>query len=354
MKKILIAVDAPGPAEFIAPVLPLLHTQRKLRIVTAHDSAAHVLKRWQPIRCATRREAERAFDSFQPHTLLLGMSSLPKAPVHRTLVAQAARHATPLTAFQDYWGNHRNPENAPIVRQAKKILVPDFFARMLLMEDAYRGEIAITGNPASEKFSRVNVARERSRIRKRLGIPPLAFFVLYAGTGTPQSARADEITFKFFARTIRTLKQTEKNLYVAVRSHPRDERPRRYRALARSLETVDTSHISLTDSLLPAVDAVVSMYSTNLIHACYLRIPAISILLPDAGRRRLREIRLNDFPPNGTGASIGIYKNSPALLLKTLSRLNRDQTFRSALASRQKKHFPPEKGTTRAVCAAIG
>lgn len=352
-RRILIAVDAPGPAEFIAPVIPLLRKTYSLRIITAHDSAARILNRFRPIRRTTRREAETVFKSFRPHTLLLGMSSLPKAPVHRALVLLAHRAGIPLISFQDYWGNHRNPENEPIVRHAQKILAPDMFAQTLLLEDGYRGEIVITGNPAFEKFSRVNVGRERSRIRKRLGVPERAFLVLYAGTGTPQSAWADEITFRFFVRAMQSLKKTQKNLLVAVHSHPRDEYPERYGTLAPELETIDTSRIPLADSLLPAADVAVSMYSTSLIHACYLRIPAISILLPNAGRKRLRMFGLDDFPPNSVGATLGIFGKSPSLLAQALSRLNRDRSFRASCIARQKQFFPLRKGAARAVLAAI-
>ncbi len=360
-RRILIAVDAPGPAEFIAPVIPLLrhgtwdkrHGNWETKIVTVGNSDTNILKQYRPIQCTTQRDAERVFRSFRPHTLLLGMSSLPKTPVHRLPVSLAAREHIPLIAFQDYWGNHRNPENAPILKHAQKILVPDLFAQTLLLEDGFRGEIVITGNPAFQKFSRVNVARERAKIRKKLGIPARAFFVLYVGTGTPQSAKMDEITFIFFARAIDLFKRSEKNLFVAVHAHPRDEHPNRYRELAPRLTTVDTSRFPLADSLLPAADVVISMYSTNLIHACFLRIPGISILLPNAGRKRLRQFGLDDFPPNRAGATVGIYTNSPALLARTLNRLNHDRTFRKTLVLRQKKYFPHTNAATRAVLANV-
>lgn len=60
-KKILIAVDAPGPAEFIKPVLPLLSEEAEVALVTINTKAEapyKVLEKCKPLRADTEAEAE--------------------------------------------------------------------------------------------------------------------------------------------------------------------------------------------------------------------------------------------------------------------------------------------------------
>ena len=103
------------------------------------------------------------------------------------------------------------------------------------------------------------------------------------------------------------------------------------------------SKISLSDELLPMADVIVAMYSTNLVHACYLRLPGISIMLPDAGQKRMQAINMADFPPNQVGATIGIYEPELAKLVKTLERVKTNLKFVSEIRATQEKYFPLAK-----------
>lgn len=348
MKKVLVVVDAPGPAEFIAPVLAELRNEKlEIELVTVGKSPTRILAKYNPIRCDSESEAEIIYKEFKPDALLVAISSLTLGPyVNNEFTKLAHADGKKIVCLQDYWANHRWPMNFKVMKYWDAILVLDDMAKNFLLQDGYSGKIIVTGSPAFDKFSKVNVAKERSRLRKKFKISDDAFVILHCGTGTPQSWKEDEITFKFVAETIREFNKPAKSrtrqskVILISRAHPRDENPSRYKNLAPDLNLVDTSSIDLTEEVLPIADAVIGMYSTNLIHACYLRIPAISIVLPNAGRKILDRISLPDFPPNGVGATIGVYKESTDTLKNEIEKIMNDEKYRSAIKLAQEKFFP--------------
>ncbi|GEM_PF-1508389 len=348
MKKLLIVVDAPGPAEFIAPVIPLLAKKYKIRVVTVKDSPTKILAKYKPVRCDSESEAEPIYKKFKPDALLAAISSLTLGPyVNNEFTKLARADGKKIICFQDYWANHRWPMNFKMMRYWDAMLVLDEMAENFVLQDDYRGEVIVTGSPAFDKFGKIDVAKEKARLRKKFLIPASAFVILHCGTGTPQSWKEDEITFKFIAETIREI-QTDSStrqlinskLILISRPHPRDENPNRYKNLAPDLNLLDTSSVGLTEELLPIADVVIAMYSTNLVHACYLRIPAISILLPDAGKKILDRVSLPDFPPNGVGATVGVYKESVNILKE---KIMTDEKHRAVIKLAQERFFPLNK-----------
>src|SRR3989344_5558996 len=191
MKKILCVVDAPGPAEFIAPVIPLFRGI-ELRLVAVKGAPTEILKKFHPLRCDTEAEAEAIYQKHKPDALLVAMSSLMLGPyVNKRFTELFHESGKPIIAFQDYWANHRQPQNAIVQSYWDALLVPDALAERYVEEDGFHGNVYVTGNPAFEKFKNVKVADERKRLRKKFGISEAAKVIFYAGTGTPQSAGAD-------------------------------------------------------------------------------------------------------------------------------------------------------------------
>lgn len=345
MQKILIAVDAPGPAEFIEPVLPLLTNWNKQqviwKIIVVKESPAKILASYNPLRCDTEIEAEKIYKEFNPDILLVATSSLEFGPfVIKKLTEFAHADRKQIICFQDFWGNHRHPQNRDLLKYWQAVIAPDELAQKLLLENGYQNKIIITGNPAFDKFKSIDVPAERKRLRELFQIPEDAFVILYAGTGTPQSWEADEITFKFLAQAVCEFKKSNPETSLIAHAHPRDEKPNRYQELAPDLRLVDSAKAELADNILPIANAVIAMYSTSLIHACYLRIPAVSILLPDAGMRRVAEIKLADFPPNQVGAAIGVYEPEIGKFVRILEKIKTDLYFQSEIRSNQEKYFP--------------
>lgn len=356
-KKILLVTDAPGPAEFIYPAVPLLEKKSNLQIVLVKQAPARVLGKYKHLRCDTEGKAETIYKKFNPDIFVVSTSSLVLGPyVANQFTMLAHKNKKPIICFQDFWANHRWPMNFKMLKYWRTMLVPDKLAEKYLLEDGYKGKIIITGNPSYERFKKISVAKERKIIRKKLKIPENKIVFLYIGASTPQSLNEDAITFDFLAGVLRELKKDKKykDLILICRPHPRDENPDHYKQAAPDLNILDTSKINLTDELLPMADVVISMYATNLIHCCYLRIPAISVLLPNAGRAKLKKISLDDFPPNAVGATIGIYKESKAVLKKEIEKILYDKKYRLKIIKAQKKYFAlPKKSSVQKIADAI-
>ena len=340
MKKLCILADSPGSAEFIFPVIPRLMGRFECHIITVKDPPTRVLSAYHPIRVEDEKEAERVFEIFKPDALCIGTSSLIFGPfVAKTLVRNATFKKLPIVCYQDYWANHRSPMNKEIMDLWHITLVPDILAEKFLREDGYHGKIIITGHPGFEKFSTINVKERRSAVRNDYAIPNNGFLILYAGAATPFGAEWDMITFRFFIDAISRM--DERPIIIAT-PHPRDEDPMRYMKIAaeKNISVLNLHAHQSSDDILPGTDAVIGMYATTLLHACYLRIPAISILLPDAGAVRLAKINLKDFPPNEIGASIGIYESSPERLIDVCACLQKDSEYRNSIRNAQEKLLP--------------
>ncbi|MBI2056280.1 MAG: CDP-glycerol glycerophosphotransferase family protein [Candidatus Sungbacteria bacterium] len=346
MKKLLIVADSPGSAEFIAPVIPLLQKKTKIVVVTVNTSTEApytILKKYKPLRCDHEKDAEALFRKIKPDILLAGTSSLIPGPfVNNCFIRLMHREQKPVLVFQDYWANHRWPQNKETLHLWNAVFVPDELAKKFLQEDAFSGNIITTGNPAFDKFTTANPAAIRNALRKELNIRGYEFVILYAGTGTPQAWQEDEATFRFLANALQEFFANTPNIVFIPRSHPRDEEKNRYQKLAPRLRMYNPDHgknIYSTDNLLLMADCIISMYSTALLHACFLKIPAISILLPDAGRARLRKINLDNFPPNTVGATIGVYKESTKDLVAAFDAVKNDPHYRQKITNAQTQFF---------------
>lgn len=342
--KLLIVVDAPGPAEFIEPVIPLLKKKFEVQVVAVGESPWKILERHNPFHCNHGEDAEPMYRKFSPDALLVAMSSLVIGPyVNKRFTEIAHADGKKVVAFQDYWANHRQPQNFAVKGLWDAVLVPDELAKKLMLEDMgadknFKCEVIVTGNPAFEKFRKVDVEVERWRLREKYKIEDDKLVILYSGQGTPQSFRADDTTFVLLKNTIHEMRSGGEQIVLIAHPHPRDMHPWRYKEIAGG-EAFLYIESGLTEEILPLADIVASMYSTSLIHACFLRIPSISILLPDAGRRRLKAVSLDDFPPNLVGASIGIYSDSAEELAATIKRMADDESYRASIKEMQEKYF---------------
>ncbi len=341
MKKLLIVVDAPGTAEFIAPVIPLIKGSAKIQLVTVKESPTKILERFKPIRCDQESGAAAIYKKFSPDILLVAISSLVTGPYVNNKFTELAHSAgAKIICFQDIWANHRWPVNFKMMPFWKTLLTIDELAENFILQDGYTGKVIVTGNPSFDRFRGENVAKERKRLRKKFGVDDKTFIILYCGAGTPAAWKVDQTTFEFLAKAVKDFQGNHPSSLLIARQHPRDEKPGRYQELAPNLKYLDTSAIPFTEDLLPIADVVVGMYATNLIHACYLRIPGISILLPNAGKERLeKNLGLSDFPTNAVGATTGIYKEDVALLENEFTKIMNDPVSNKIVQSIQARLF---------------
>lgn len=351
-KTILCIADAPGPAESLAPVIPLLRKDARV-VVVAVGTAMKILQPLGAIACDDESAVDELFNNIKPDILLSAISSLTHGPyVNNRFVALARVHAVPIISLQDYWGNHRASQNKEIIPHINAVCVPDEFAASLWKDDGFSGEIFVTGNPAFDRFANIDVAKQKSRLRAQLYINDSDRVILYAGQGTPHHIEADKKTFAYVAQAIRLINEHMPVTLIA-RPHPRAVETEYYKEYSHGIETVDTSVFALSDEILPAADVIVAMCSTSLLHACYLRIPAVSVLLPEQGRALLKEIGLDDFPPNVMGATAAIYDENPASLKEVLEKIFMDKLYCTHLRAMQEKNFLFDGGAAEKVAAVI-
>ena len=359
-KKILVVVDAPGPEEFIKSVVPLLKKKAEVfldTVKTSTNAPYNILCKFDPLRADREKDARQIYELFYPDILAVATSSLVLGPyVNNEFTRLAHEHGIKIICFQDFWANHRWPMNWQMMKYWDKVLTPDKLAEKFLLEDGYERKIEVTGNPNFDRFIKLDKEKERQWLRKKFNLNENDFVILYVGRGTPQSWEYQEITFDFFANTMRAAQKEirDKNILVAVRPHPRDEDPARYEKFSKGLCLLDTGSFPSSGDLLPLFDLVAGMQSTNHIEACYLQISAACIMLPDAGKLIMEKISLADFPPNLVGASAGIYSNNEESGKEIFKKIISDRKFRAEIQNAQKKYFPlPKTSAAKKVAEAL-
>lgn len=352
VRKILCVADAPGPAEFLLPVIPLISRENTVTVI-AVGRAADVLAELNPIICASVAEAEKIYSEIKPDLLVAAISSLIEIGpyVNNALITLAHQENIPIICLQDFWANHRWPSNKKMLPYYKAVCVLDEFSRNLWLEDNFKGEIHVTGSPAFDKFADVDVASERAKLRNKFNLAPENKVIFYVGQGVPRHVETDKKTFSFVVDALRTL--GDPNIKLVARPHPRATETGYYREIGRGIDMLDTNSIPFTENILPLGDVVVSITATNLIHCCLLRIPAVSVLLPKTGMKVIKDIGLADFPPNTTGATVGVYKESPQELADILRRIFNDESYRRELRQNQEKHFPLDRRSAQRVARVV-
>ena len=355
MAKILCIADAPGPAEFLAPVIPLLLKGNDVSIV-AVGTAMSVLEPLGAMRCDNESAVVDVFVNSKPDFLVSAISSLTHGPyVNNAFLEIARERNVPVICLQDIWGNHRMPQNKDIMSRINAVCVMDEYAASLWREDGFAKDIFITGSPAFDRFVVLDVKKERARLRAQLHLDDTDRVILFAGQGTPQHIEADKKTFAFITQAIRRLSAGTPVKLIA-RYHPRAIETGYYEEYAHGIEMINTSglHAQFSDEILPIADVIVSMFSTNLVHACYVRIPGVSVLSPEWGRAILNNIGLDDFPPNTMRATAGIYGSDPVELTDIFTKIFSDESFRSRMKKAQEDNFSLDaKAAERAKNAII-
>jgi len=322
----------------LAPVIPFLRGYAEVAII-AVGTACDILKPFGVMRCDDESQATDLFDTIKPDLFVSAISSLTHGPyVNRAYIDAACAAGIPVVCLQDIWGNHRMPQNRGIISKLNAVCALDDYAASLWREDGFTGDIIITGNPAFAGCILRDVKKERKDLRAILRIDENDHVILFAGQGTPQHHDADKATFRFVADAIRLL-LPDLPITLIARAHPRTVETAYYHGYSRDIKILDTSQYEFADMILPAVDGVIAMFSTLLVQACFMRIPAISVLLPQQGRVSLQDVGLNDFPPNRMGASIGIYDEESSVLADVIKHIFYDKEYRARVQSAQEKKF---------------
>ncbi len=351
MKKIICVADAPGPAEFLLPVVPLLLDDFNVTVV-AVEKANNVFNNIRHLDCSNEETAEKIYQKIKPDLLVIAISSLPNGPyVNNKFMELAFSDKIPIIGLQDFWANHRHPHNRKMVSYCAAVCVPDDFSSKLWKEDDFKGKIYVMGNPAFDRLMDINVESERERLNSLFGFKDEDHLILYSGQGVSSCIEEDKKTFRFLTDTIRSLYDSK--IKLLVHPHPRAVETSYYKEYSHDIPFIDISVVPFAENILPAVDVCVAMYSTNLIHACLLRISAVSILLPDAGKKTLDKIGLADLPTNTSGATIGVYEEDIENFSGILNKIFNDKKFLEEHKKAQEDHFPLKEKSAKKVADVL-
>jgi len=338
-KKIILCIaDAPGPAEMLAPVIPMLKKDFEVHVV-AVGTAMNILQSLGAIACEDELLVDNAYKEIKPDILVSAISSLTNGPyINNAFVRIAHGNNIPVISLQDIWGNHRCLQNKDVMSHINAVCVLDEFAALLWKQDGFNGEVFVTGSPAFDRFAILDVTKERNRLRQELNFDEKDRIILFAGQGTPHHIEKDKKTFAYVCEAIRILRQNM-SIKLIARHHPRAVETAYYDEYGHDIEMIDTSVFKLADEIVPVADVVISMSSTLLLHACFMRIPAVSVLLPEQGMALLKQIGFDDFPPNVMGASVGVYEDDPMVLKNILEKFFIDELFCNRMRMAQEKNF---------------
>lgn len=229
-------------------------------------------------------EAKRIIEAEQPSAVLIGTSSQDKdTPItlEQALTLAAKEMNIPTIAVLDLWGNYtRRFSDMPTFDNKKylpsKICVPDNIAYDEMIREGFDSDtLAITGNPYFDDIAQSKqqfTTEQRQTLRAGLHKHVLLFasqpIEFHYGTalGYTEKTALQEI-----------LLSIPDNTTIIIRPHPK-ENPEELRAVAESTNAhyIIDAKTPLQDAIM-ASDIILSPFSTILIDAALLGVPAISL-----------------------------------------------------------------------------
>lgn len=295
----------------------MLPIYRRLRELSETAHSVHLFANGKAIDLLTQQSMNffatnfvdigELFDTFgTPWALVTSMCS--GGGFGRNVIPFLKGSGCTIFAVQDFWGARMQTDWADPQHRPDYLLVNDQVAVEIAKTawtDFDPERIVITGSPAFDQLSRIDVAEQSIAVRKQLGLKDGIPIVLFGG----QLAGSGEALLEL----VNVLNTTGSRVNLIARKHPRmaEDAPGEERkwieALANSTGCflVDSSTYD-PQSLIAAADVVVSMYSTMLVEAAYLRKPNIAILYDDLGKPQLVADTggvLQEFPPAQLGCT---------------------------------------------------
>jgi hypothetical protein len=232
----------------------------------------------------------------KPDLLLVGTSATAlNAQVEIT--GWCKNQKVPIVWLEDFWGT------AIVALCQHKMARPNYLFTLDAAGSRHMGiEYIVTGNPALDRLATWNVAEARKRVRQAMGIPDDTHIVSYFGPG--YEAKYPARVFESLALLVPDLVQTGATFLPVL--HPKDETltpgfdemfktwTSKPNEAPFPVRLDGREHIQDITELVCVSDVVTSPNSTELLSACLLGVPAISVLgrqsrqyLADRGMNRL-------------------------------------------------------------------
>ncbi|MEK9186558.1 MAG: hypothetical protein AAB885_03160, partial [Patescibacteria group bacterium] len=223
-----------------------------------------------------------ALMSFNPDAVLVTTSSM-NISDELAVIVQARQRGIPYAIFADTYGAHNRSEMPEeMKRDCSVVFVPDETEKEFSREIGYpRAEVS--GVPIWEDYADLSNYPSRGDIRGKLGISDEEIAVVSAfGKDGNLNRRLLQDTVKALRMAIEA---TKRHFIFIPRFHPGDQSlktdPNFYKEVLDGslVRIIDSSAYKSADDIMPAMDLIVSQFSTIGINAIYQRKPVIEYMI---------------------------------------------------------------------------
>ena len=330
-RTLLIAADG-GPREALDPLAPLLGSA--LDDVRARE--AEDIPYW-----LARIEASAA------DLVVVGTSDSERGRRIESAARRAARaRALPLAAIEDFPGNYCHiPEGA-----ADLVLVASAIAHALALERLGMHDLRVeVASPARYDAHRANLQRLRAATAQAWTLASQrdeSPAVLWAGQPETDDAL---LTLDALMPVVSAL-----GARLHFKAHPRDPgyAADRYRDLLGTPHVEDVTHLPVGTALAAGPTLVATQFSSLGIEAGFHGIPALFVLLPEAGGATLRRKKGYAVPPL-CDAGCAAFATSRAALADAVAAALRDDIHRECLLRCFDAYFKVAKAAVPEVAARL-
>lgn len=348
MARIWAVMKNPGGTNAVWPVVEELRNRKHTVLAIAHGKAIELLAE-KKVSFVAAQDTDILQGSFIyfPDVYITSMCS--KGGVGRDLIPAFRSAGIPTVAVQDYWGGAETKEFADPLYWPDIVCVIDELGEEIIVdswkgyETIIHGKVKITGQPAFDALAKIDVPATKMRVLKNLGCKENFQVILYAA-----QLWASAETLVSLVKALNCLPQP---VYLVVLEHPRmsDDAPKEKKLLNKALGQFTNGIVFKkgnfsSDEWVAASDLIVSMFSTLLGTAAHLRKECLSILLPNAGEKRIKESQWPYLPFAKLGScAVARSQGEVEALVKQALSLNG-----LGLKKNQEKHFRADgKGTSR-------
>jgi hypothetical protein len=318
---VLIFVEDPGPANFVAPVHVALRNAGKASTILSTGTARKCLsdRGIKTNEIHVGDSTERLLDDLAPNILLMGTSENPDS-IGFKLIEAARLKKIPTVAVIDAAVNagyrFRGHSPSALAHAPDWLIVPDEWTKKLFIQLGYQAEkIAVCGNPhfdyvmdVAAGLAKAGASSLKNHILPGIGKnQPAIVFVSEGGAslrrlvavvpnheytlrGWGSSRGRTEIILEEFLTAVQSISPRP---YLILRPHPKDA-PDDYRDYLKYFDCVDTTSSPL--ELVYCADLIVSATSMLLQEAAIMGRPVLSILPRPEEKEWLQGVRTGIIP----------------------------------------------------------
>lgn len=299
-------VKDPGGLRAVMPVVNWLRKQGHSVLVITNGKAKEMLAQGND--CVAVDKVDEVENYPLPKVMLTSMCSA--GGVGRDLVPLLRGKKIPTVAIQDYWGARLYTDWPNLEHRPDHICVNDELGTQMVLQawpEFDSARIQELGFAAFDHYAEYDQPAARKRAAQKLCLERnTAPVILYGGQL--------EKTGQTLAELVYTLEVLGNEVVLIARPHPRmrENAPDEAVTWNNAISQLDCGRV-ITDSsscdpdeVVSVSDLVVTMFSTMLVDAAYLRKPSIAMLYPESGQEAYRISsggNLSEPPPVVLGCS---------------------------------------------------